>query len=303
MIKKWFTREVKVGLLVIASIFILFFGFNFLKGIDIFESTNSYYATFEHIDGLVKSSPVNIKGYKVGQVEEVKYDFGKANAFVIKISIAKDIMLPVGSIIELYDDGLMGGKAIRLVGENNGFTNQNGFYQSGDTLPSQIAVGLMGMLEKELLPKIEDIALQADSALRSLRSIMESESLNNSLASIETTTANLARSSSQLTRLMTNDVPRILGDVNVLTSDLKQMSQNLKNIDFAMTFDSINHTISNLNLLTDNLNNGEGSLGLLLNDKSLYINLSNTASSANTLLVDLQSNPKRYVNFSLFGRK
>ena len=301
--KKLFTREVKVGLLAIASIFVLFFGLNFLKGIDIFKPNNNYYATFGHIDGLVKSSPVTIKGYKVGQVDEVKYDFGKANSFIIKISVAKDITLPSGTIVELFDDGLMGGKAIRLVVENNDFISQNSFCQSGDTLQSRISVSLMGMLESELLPKIESIATQADSTLRSLRSIAESEALRNSLSSFEKTAANLSRGSLQLTRIMTNDVPKIIGDINVLTSDLKHVSGNLKTIDFAAMINSINHTISNLNLLTDNLNSDEGSAGLLLNDKSLYINLSNTASSANELLIDLQKTPKKYVHFSLFGRK
>ena len=301
--KKIFTREVKIGLLAIVSIFVLFFGLNFLKGIDIFKSTNNYYATFEHIDGLVKSSPVSIKGYKVGQVDEVKYDFGKTNTFVIRISVAKDIKLPAGTIVELFDDGLMGGKAIRLVIDNNNFANQTNFCQSGDTLQSQIAFGLMGMVENELLPKIKSIAEQADSTLRSLRSVVESEALHNSLSSFEDITANLASSSVQLKQIMNKDVPKILDDVNVLTSDLKQLTGNLKKIDFEATFDSINHTISNLSLLTDNLNSKEGSLGLLLNDKTLYINLSNTAASANELLIDLKKSPKNYVHFSLFGRK
>ena len=302
MIKKLFTREVKVGLLAIISIFILFFGLNFLKGIDIFTTTNDYYATFEHIDGLVKSSPVNMKGYKVGQVEEVKYDFGKSKAFTVKISVAKDIQLPTGTVIELFDDGLMGGKAVRLVYENNGSVSGSS-YQSGDTLSSRIAVGLMGMIEQDMLPKIESIASQADSLIRSLRSITESEELRNSMSSLEETSANLASSSLQLKRMMTNDVPKIISDVNVLTSDFKQISGNLKTIDFAATVNSVNHTISNLNLLTGKLNSGEGTLGLLLNDKDLYINLSNTASSANELLIDLQQSPKRYVHFSLFGGK
>ena len=301
--KKIFTREVKIGLLAIASIFILFFGLNFLKGIDIFKTTNSYYATFEHIDGLVKSSPVSIKGYKVGQVDEVKYNFGKTNAFIVKISVAEDITLPSGTVVELFDDGLMGGKAVRLVAENNDFTNQSNFHQSGDTLRSRISAGLMGAIENELLPKIEGIAMQADSMLRSLRSVAESEALHSGLSSFQEITANLAHSSVQLTRIMNNDVPKILGDVNVLTSDLKQVTGNLKKIDFNATIDSINHTISNLNLLTDNLNGNDGTLGLLLNDKSLYINLSSTAASANELLIDLQQTPKKYVHFSVFGRK
>jgi len=127
--------------------------------------------------------------------------------------------------------------------------------------------------------------------------------LHNGLSSFEDITANLASSSVQLKQILNKDVPKILDNVNVLTSDLKQVTGNLKKIDFEATFDSINHTISNLSLLTDNLNSKEGSLGLLMNDKALYINLSNTAASANELLVDLKKSPKNYVHFSLFGRK
>ena len=103
--------------------------------------------------------------------------------------------------------------------------------------------------------------------------------------------------------MMNKDVPRIMSDVNVVTTDLKSVTGNLKKVDFATTFASIDHTIANLNLMTDKMNNGEGSLGMLLNDKSLYINLNNTAASADKLLIDLKQSPKRYVHFSLFGSK
>ncbi|MFZ4724940.1 MAG: MlaD family protein [Paludibacter sp.] len=301
MKKKFFTREIKVGLMAISAIFVLYFGLNFLKGIDIFSSVGDYYAVYENIGGLVPSSPVYIKGFKVGQVEEVKYDFSKQKSFVIKISVSNDIQLPKGTKVELYDDGLMGGKAIQLVYAP--VTASQAFYASGDTIDSQVAIGLMGQLTAELLPKIESISTQTDSLIRSVRVLVDNKDLTKSLSSIEKTTADLAISSSQLKKMMNNDVPHILSDVNVLTSDFKQISGNLKKIDFASTFASINHTIDNLNLISTKMNSSEGTIGLLLNNKEMYINLSNTASSADKLLIDLQKNPKRYVHFSLFGSK
>lgn len=285
----------------ISAIFVLYFGLNFLKGIDIFSSVGDYYAVYENIGGLVPSSPVYIKGFKVGQVEEVKYDFSKQKSFVIKISVSNDIQLPKGTKVELYDDGLMGGKAIQLVYAP--VTASQAFYASGDTIDSQVAIGLMGQLTAELLPKIESISTQTDSLIRSVRVLVDNKDLTKSLSSIEKTTADLAISSSQLKKMMNNDVPHILSDVNVLTSDFKQISGNLKKIDFASTFASINHTIDNLNLISNKMNSSEGTIGLLLNNKDMYINLSNTASSADKLLIDLQKNPKRYVHFSLFGSK
>ena len=298
---KFFTREVKVGIMAIVAIFVLYFGLNFLKGIDIFSPINYYYASYENIDGLVPSSPVYVKGFKVGQVEEVKYDFSKKQSFVIKISVSNDILVPKGAKVELYDNGLMGGKAIQLIYEPLNVSEV--MYESGDTIESQVGQGLMAQLSGDLLPKIESISIQTDSLIRSVRTLVESRELNQSLASIERTTADLAISSSQLKKMMNNDVPHIMSDVKVLTTDFKQISGGLKKIDFAATFASIDHTIANLNLATDKINSSEGTIGLLLNNKDMYINLSNTASSADKLLIDLQKNPKRYVHFSLFGKK
>lgn len=301
MKKKFFTREVKVGIMAFAAIFILYFGLNFLKGIDIFSPVNTYYARYENLGGLVPSSPVYVKGFKVGQVEGVNYDFSKKESFVIKISVSKDIKLPKGTIIQLYDDGLMGGKAIQLVYEP--INASQTMYAPGDTVASEVGIGLMGQLTGDLMPKIQSISTQADSLIRSVRVLVENKNLNKSLSSIERTTADLAVSSAQLKKMMNSDVPHILSNVNTMTTDFKQISGNLKKIDYAATFASIDHTIANLNLITNKMNSTEGTIGLLLNNKDLYINLSNTASSADKLLVDLKDNPKRYVHFSLFGSK
>lgn len=301
MKKKFFGREVRVGIMAIVAIFILYFGLNFLKGIDIFTSIDNYYARYENIDGLVPSSPVYVKGMKVGQVEEIKYDFSKLESFVVRISVSHDIEIPKGAKVELMDEGLMGGKAIQLIYDP--IASNQPLYSAGDTVESQVGGGLMAKLSSDLMPKIESISTQADSLLRSVRVLIESNQIKNSLGSIEKTTADLALSSAQLKKMMNKDLPKIIGDVNVITSDFRQVSGNLKSIDYAATFASINHTIANLNLITDKVNSKEGSIGLLLNDKTLYNNLSNTAGNADKLLIDLQQNPKRYVHFSLFGKK
>lgn len=301
MKKNFLNREVKVGIMATVSIFVLYFGLNFLKGIDIFSPINYYYATYEDIGGLVQSSPVYIKGFKVGQVEEVKYDFSKQESFVVKISVSKDIKLPLDAKVELYDDGLMGGKAIQLVYAPN--NSEQLAHVSGDTIKSQIGAGLMDKIAGDIMPKIESISEQADSLIRSFRKIADGPELNKSLASIEQTTADLSVTSAKLKSMMNNDFPVILGNVNTITSDFKKISGDLRKIDFAATFSSIDHTISNLNLMTDKMNGTDGTIGLLLNNKDLYINLSNTASSADKLLIDLKKSPKRYVHFSLFGKK
>lgn len=300
MKKKFFNKEVKIGLMVIIAIFLLYFGINFLKGIDIFSPTRYYYSIYEKLDGLATSSPVFIKGYKVGQVDKIQYDFSQQKSFIVKISIEKNIRLPEDTKIELFDNGLMGGKALQLILNQSGSQH---YLQPGDTIPSQISVGLMGQITNSLLPKIESISSQADSLLTSLRKLSESEKINNSLTSLEETSANFAYSSKQLKNIMNNEIPVMIDNVNSLTTDFKAVSNNIKGIDFASTVGNIDQTINNLNLMSDKINNGEGTLGLLLTDKELYFNLANTTVSANNLLIDLKNNPKRYVHFSVFGNK
>ena len=301
MKKKYFTREVKVGIMAVIGIFVLYFGLNYLKGIDIFSPVSYYYGRYENIGGLVPSSPVFVKGFKVGQVEQIKYDFSKKESFVVKISVSKDIKLPKDTRIELYDEGIMGGKAIQLIYEPINLSQS--MHAPGDTIETKMGIGLMAQISGDLVPKIESISTQADSLIRSVRVLVENKNLNKSMASIERTTADLAVSSSQLKKLMSKDVPSILNNVNVMTTDFRQISGNLKKIDYQSTFASIDHTIANLNLISEKMNSSEGTIGMLLNNKDLYINLSNTASSADKLLIDLQKNPKRYVHFSLFGSK
>lgn len=294
-----FNREIRIGIMTIVAIFLLYFGLNFLKGIDIFSPVDYYFARYAQIDGLVTSSPVYIKGYKVGQVEEIRYDFQQEIAFSVKISVSKDIKLPEGTIMELFDDGLMGGKAVQLI-----YTpGATAYCKSGDTLTSRTGLGLLDKLTGDLMPGIESIAGQADSLLRSVRMLIDDGSVRNSLSSIEKTTADLAESSHQLKKLMKYDMPQLISNVNDLTGDFKMVSGNLKKIDFASTVQQADLTIRDLNQITRKINEGEGSIGLLLNDKGLYMNLVNLTNNADGLLIDLKRSPKRYVHFSLFGAR
>jgi phospholipid/cholesterol/gamma-HCH transport system substrate-binding protein len=295
------SREFRVGLLAVVAVFVLYFGLNFLKGVDIFTSLQSYYGTYEHIDGLVPSAPVYVKGLKVGQVDAVNYDFTRKTSFLVKISVQSDIQLPRGTRMELFDDGLMGGKAIQLVYEP--LTGSTALHQPGDTLVSTLGSGLMDNVTGSLIPKIESIATQADSLLRSVRLMVDGGAVQNSLTALELTTAELAQSSVALRRMMNQQMPSILGDVKAITGDFRVVSSNLRSIDFASTVGQLDLTIRDLKQLSSKMNSGEGSIGLLLNDGELYRNLTSAANSADQLLIDLKNEPKRYVHFSLFGKK
>ncbi len=301
MTKLKISREFRVGLLAVVAVFVLYFGLNFLKGIDVFASVSNFYGTYENIDGLVPSAPVYVKGLKVGQVEAIEYDFSRKTSFVVKVSVSRDIELPKGVRMELFDDGLMGGKAIQLVYEP--YLSGQAFHAAGDTLVSTLGGGLMAELTGSLMPKIDNIAAQADSLLRSVRRIVDNGSVQNSLTALETTTAELAQSSVALRKMMNNQLPSILGDVKAITGDFRVVSANLRGADFAGSLQQVDLTIRDLKQISSKINNGEGSIGLLLNDEQLYRNLTNTANSADQLLIDLKSQPRRYVHFSLFGKK
>ena len=294
------TREVKVGVVVDISFFVLYFGLFFLYGIDIFTSVNKYYGTYENAGGLVASAPVYVKGYKVGQVDEVKYDFSQAESFMVSISVNKDIQLPEGTKMQLFDDGLMGGKAIQLVFPSS----SNGQYvENKSQLPTDEAVGLFDLLQAEMLPKLEHTVEHVDSLVLSLNALVNSEEVQGTLVSLKKTSDDLAVSSSQLKMLMHKEVPGLIENVDVVVKDLGVVSADLAQANIGHTLSTVDSVATNLQQLTYKINEPNGTIGMLLNDKELYLNLSNTAANADKLLIDLRQHPKRYVHFSLFGRK
>lgn len=173
----------------------------------------------------------------------------------------------------------------------------------GDTIEGYANNGIMAKAEKDLLPQMEKMMPKLDSILSSLNKILADPAIGNTLKNAEQITASLNQTSSHLQRLMSNDIPKLTGNVTAITEDLKVISGNLKGIDYAGTFNKIDETLKNVYALTDKLNKKDNTIGLLLNDPELYNNLNATSENAASLLKDLQENPKRYVHFSLFGRK
>ena len=299
MKKIFFTHEVRLGIVAVITIAVLYFGLNFLKGINIFSPTQYYYGVYDNVDGLIESAPVYIQGYKVGQGDEILYDFSASPAFRVRISVNKDLQFPIGTRMELADDGLLGDKMIRIVFPEDRTAR---LHVSKDTLDSKVAEGMFADAAA-MLPALHTTLDHVDSLVCAAQMILSGQELQNTMASVERTTANLAASSGELRNLMKQDVPQLLADVQLAVNDLKFVGANLKQVDFQTTFGKVNGTLDNLQTLTSKLNDTDGTLGLLMNDKELYLNLSNTLSSADKLLIDLQSHPKRYVHFSLFGGK
>lgn len=290
-------REIKIGIMSIAAIAILYFGINFLKGINLFKPGNYYVVTYKNVDGLAVANPVIVKGFQIGQVHSIEYDFSKETPFEVYLSINKDIKIPKGTQAELKDAGLVAGKEIELIFP----PTISSYYTSGDTLTGSTEMGFMATLNNQLMPKIQAMIPKIDSLLDALHEVAANPSIKKSLASIERTTDNLDQTTLQLKYLMKNDVPSILNKVNIMADNFDAVSQNLKNIDFQKTINSVNETLANVQSITQKINNKQGTIGMLLNDTTLYVSLSRLTQNTNALMVDLKQHPKRYVHFSLIS--
>lgn len=291
-------KEFKIGIAAIVALIILFIGINYLKGINMFKSESYYHVDYTEVNGLALSSPVYANGFKVGLVRDIQYNFNKPGHITVGIDMDDNIKIPVGSKAELVTE-MLGTVKMNLI-MNYG---ENQTIAPGDTIEGYANNGIMAKAEKDLLPQMEKMMPKLDSILSSLNKILADPAIGNTLKNAEQLTASLNQTSSHLQRLMSNDIPKITGNVTTITEDLKVISGNLKGIDYAATFNKIDETLKNVYALTDKLNKKDNTIGLLLNDPELYNNLNATSENAASLLKDLQENPKRYVHFSLFGRK
>lgn len=287
--KTFFTREVKIGLSFVVALAFLIWGINFLKGVNLFTPSNHYYLKYESVDGLVVSNGVFIKGYKVGQVRNIKYDFTQKESFTVDILMNQDIKLPQGTIAYLFDESMLGGKGINLI-----FTDNKEFHTSGDTLLTDKDGGLMASLAN-IVPTIQSTINHIDSLVQSANILLNSNEIQNSMNNIESITAELSKTSRSLNSLINQQFPPIINNVNSISTDLKNITGQLSNIQYQDIIQSLDSTLVNLEQFTNSINSPDGSLGLLLNDKNLYNNINKTVNSANSLLIDLQEDPRRYL--------
>lgn len=295
--KKFFTKEVKIGITFVVAFALLYWGINFLKGINLFTPTNHYILRFERVDGLVVSNSVLIRGYKVGQVHEIRYDFSQPRPFTVTININDDVNLPQGTVAALFDESMLGGKGINLL-----FSDAASFHSAGDTLTTTIDPGMMGALA-DIIPTLSATIAHLDSLVLSLDDMVHSPQISTSLDNIERITADFTRTTRSLNHFMDHRLPRVIDQFDTTMTNLNTITTDLSRVNYTDIIHSIDSTVNNLNRFAQRINDPDGTVGLLLNDPALYRELTTTVSSANNLLLDLKANPKRYVHFSLFGRK
>jgi len=296
--KKYFSKEIMIGLVTIVSLGLLYFGLNYLKGANIFKPANLYYVRMPNVSELQNSSPVYVEGFKVGIVREIDYDFQAKKYIIVQISLDKKMKIETGSHVEIKS-GLTSGAYLNIV--LNKYVSA--YYQVGDTIDGISEKGIMDKVSENLLPQFEAILPRLDSILQGIQFLVSHPALSQSLEHISAATANLEMSSRQLNLLLTKDIPPIVSNLNQVSSDFTTVSSQLKQMDLDSTMRHVDKTFQNLEQATVQLNSKDNSLGLLLNDRSIYNHLDSTLVNASNLFLDLKLNPKRYVNISVFGKK
>lgn len=290
-------KEVKIGLIGIIAITMLIFGINYLKGARMFQPSSYYYVEYTNINGLAISSPVFASGYKIGLVRDIQYNHAKPGHVVVEVELDNDMDIPTGSKGELVTE-MLGTIKMNLILD----LESKSYCQPGDTLPGVVNNGLMGVAEG-IMPKVEQLMPKMDSILHSLNQLLAHPALTATLENAERLTANLDETTLQLNQLMKKDLPTLTNRMVTIADNFVIISENLKGIDYAETFHKIDSTLYNVQVLTNKLNSKDNTVGLLFNDPTLYNNLSTTTANAASLLEDLKAHPKRYVHFSLFGKK
>ena len=301
------SREIKTAILIIGCIIIFIFGFNYLKGTSLLSNEKTIHALYDEVEGLVVGANVTIRGLNVGKVKIIDFndDFAKIK---VTFSIRDDLNLSNKSVAQLYEAGLIGGKAIAIIPKYD----TSNIIKNGDILFSEIKPGLTELVNQQIAPlqdKIEGLLTSADSLFAGISNVMNYETQNNlkmTLEGLASTIENVNILSSNINDILNanekelkstiNNLSKISGNLNKITDSLKQMplSSTVKNFE---------DTSLHLKEIIERLNSGEGSAGMILNDNKLYDNLVNSSEALEALLSDLKSNPKKYVHFSIFGRK
>jgi phospholipid/cholesterol/gamma-HCH transport system substrate-binding protein len=308
------SNEAKVGILVTAALATLLWGFNYLKGKDLFTSRNRYFAVYPGVDGLVKSNPVFMNGFRVGIVDDIDFMPDKSGRLLVTLLLNKDVFVSKTSVARIFSSDLIGTKALRIDLGSDPLP-----LQDNDTLHAEIEFSFAQQLGKEVGPikdKTERLVVSIDSVVTMLYALFDPNTkdnlrsgikhLNGTLVSVDEL---LSNDKSKL-RIMLSNLESITGNlknnndqINTIIDNLAEVSDTLTRVNFAQTISNADKVLEESSLILENINKGQGSLGKLVNNDSLYNNLDAAAKSLDELMKDLKEHPKRYVHFSVFGKK
>jgi len=305
---KKISSEVKIGITVLLTIIVFIWLFNFLKGKNLFSSTSHYYAVYDKVGGLAESSPVEVNGFKVGVVQSVRFLDPESGRLLVTLTVDKGFKLPRNTIAEITSASLIAGMKIQFV-----YGEGPGTYSNGDTIPGRLAVSLITRVENELIPitdKVTELITVIDSVVTSINEVMNPEftaDLRSGVASLSNTAKSIEEAELKSTLQNINAFTKMLaensGRMTSVFSSLETVADTLAAADIYSSVNNLKVSLEKAGVLMENLNSGQGTAGKLMTNDTLYQNLSNSLESLNLLLLDLKANPKRYVNFSVFGKK
>ncbi|MGI6074230.1 MAG: MlaD family protein [Fermentimonas sp.] len=289
------SKNALIGLAFIASLAMIYFGINFLKGVNIFTQQNIYYASFDDVSKLLSSSPIYLKGYQVGLINEINITDKKGTKFVAELNLKDKIDIPVDSYVE-YESDLFGSSTVSLVlGSSENYLNL------GDTLIGRKKIGIMDQVES-VVPTAQLILSRVDSVVYTLNRLISDPAWEKSMNGINNTVDQLSMSSRNINNLVSTlekEWPEITQNISTVTRNLKDVSDEIDSLDFNAAYASIDETLTNLKSITSKINSNDNSLGLLLNDTKLHDSLNMTIDSATRLLEDIRENPDRYLTIRL----
>jgi len=299
-------NEVKTGILVLLGIGLFIFGFSYLKSNDIFVTDRTFYAVYSDVEGVVNGTPVTVNGLPVGSIQKISFHNG--NKLLVKFRVENDIEFSINSLAQIYETGLIGGKALAIIPSND----KSRKAVSSDTLKSSIAPGLTDLVNKKitnLQVKIESMVMSADSVLFKINRVFDDSTranLRNSVSDFNYTIAELKETSSAINDIVKSNKSRVdltIGNVSKISKDLSNITSSLTNSDLDITLANFKKSSEDLSSILSNINNGEGTISKLIVNDSLFNNLNEASRSIDLLLEDIRLNPNRYIHFSLFGKK
>ena len=301
------SKEIKAAVFVLLGIFLFLIGFNFLNGTSLFKSESTLYAVYDQVEGLKSGTKVTVNGLTVGKVSSINF-LPSSDKILVSFTVRNDLKFSKNSVAEIYEAGLIGGKSIAIVP----VYDTDIYLIYGDTLQSRIKPGLTDVVGSEIAPlqeKLNNILINADTLISSLNTVLDDQAqrgLNKAMSEISTTISNLNIVSENLSKILIKQESNInqtfenLADTSV---SLNQITDSLSQANLKGVISEFETTALSLNTLLNSINNGEGSLGKLMKDDALYTNLESSTKEVELLIRDLKEHPKRYVHFSLFGKK
>ena len=289
------SKTTKIGALTLIALFLLYFGLNYLKGFNVFKRANVYYAAFPEVKNVNIASPVLVNGYKVGVVKSLSFDYKNGRSIVVGIDLESEYRMPKGSHLAIHQTALSGAELRIIQGDP-----RDGYLNPGDTIRSETPDDIMSVTSNKIVPSVVNMMPKVDSVIVGLANMVNNPNLAVMMENMAATAQRLNRLTASLDKSIGTLLPAVMAYTRTITDNVAMLSEELKQLKLEALMAELQATSENLRSFSDQIRNSNGSLGMLLNDKSLYMRLDSMASSADALLRDLKANPKRYVHFSVF---